>query len=53
MELRRQGMCQYFLAEGVPNLYIEITASAGPDTAVVAIQDSHTNLVKKEKKINQ
>ena len=49
MELRRQGMCQYFLAEGVPNLYIEITASAGPDTAVVAIQDSHTNLVKKEK----
>ena len=49
LELRRQGMCQYFLAEGVPNLYIEITASAGPDTAVVAIQDSHTNLVKKEK----
>ena len=50
LELRRQGMCQYFLAEGVPNLYIEITASAGPDTAVVAIQDSHTNLGKKEKK---
>ena len=49
LELRRQGMCQYFLAEGVPNLYIEITASAGSDTAVVAIQDSHTNLVKKEK----
>lgn len=48
-DLCHKGICRCELAEGVPNLYIEITACAGQDTAVVAIQDSHTNLVKKVK----
>lgn len=47
--LRESGMCECQLAEGVPNLYIEITMEAGEESAVVAIQDSHTNLVKKVK----
>lgn len=48
-QLRESGMCQCHLAEGVPNLYIEITMTAGKESATVAVQDSHTNLVKKVK----
>lgn len=47
--LRESGMCQCQLAEGVPNLYIEITMQAGAEWACVAVQDSHTNLIKKVK----
>lgn len=48
-QLRESGMCECQLAEGVPNLYIEIAMTAGVESATVAIQDSHTNLVKKVK----
>ena len=48
-QLRESGMCECQLAEGVPNLYIEIRVEADKESAVVAIQDSHTNLVKKVK----
>ena len=32
------------LVEGVPNLYIKVTATAGGHTAVVEITDHHTNV---------
>lgn len=36
--------CDVSLAEGVPNLYIKVTATAGGHTAVVEITDHHTNV---------
>ena len=47
--LRASGMCECKLVEGVPNLYVEVSMEAGDQSATVAIQDSHTNIVKKEK----
>ena len=36
--------CDVSLVEGVPNLYIKVTATAGGHTAVVEITDHHTNV---------
>ena len=38
------GYCDVSLVEGVPNLYIKVTATAGGHTAVVEITDHHTNV---------
>ena len=38
------GYCDVSLVEGVPNLYIKVTATAGGHTAVVEITDYHTNV---------
>lgn len=41
--------CSVALLEGVANLHIIITATAGEDSAVVEIKDAHTNIIKIEK----
>ena len=38
------GFCTVELAEGVDNLYIEITATTDEHTAVVRIENAHTNI---------
>lgn len=38
------GFCTVELAEGVDNLYIEITAATDEHTAVVRIENAHTNI---------
>lgn len=48
-ELEAKGICQVELLEGVPNLAIIITATAGNDQAVVEIRNAHTNIVRIEK----
>ncbi len=47
--LKAQGFCECRLIEGVPNLYVQVTVTGGGESAVVAIQDAHTNIVKKVK----
>ena len=44
--LARSDYCDVTLAEGVPNLYIEVRAEAGGHTAEVAIAKHHTNVVR-------
>lgn len=44
------GICEVRLAEGVENLFIEITAISGDNKAVVVIEESHTNII--EEKLN-
>lgn len=48
-KLEAEGLCQVRLLEGVSNLDIIITASAGEDTALVEVRDAHTNIVRVEK----
>lgn len=48
-QLLESKMCEVTLAEGVENLYIEMTAIKGNDEALVIISDSHTNVIKVEK----
>lgn len=48
-KLEAEGLCQVRLLEGVSNLDIIITASAGADTALVEVRDAHTNIVRVEK----
>ena len=43
------GFCEVELEEGVPNLYIRATATGHGHTAVVLIEDTHTNITKIEK----
>lgn len=38
------GYCDVSLVEGVPNLYIKVTATAGGHAAVVEITNHHTNV---------
>lgn len=42
----RKGYCECGLAENVDNLYIEIKASAGGETAEVVIQGAHTHIAR-------
>ena len=44
--LARPGYCDVALAEGVPNLYIEVRAEAVGHTAEVTIAKHHTNVVR-------
>lgn len=44
--LEREGYCEVSLVEGVPNLYIEITAEALGHVSEVAISEHHTNVVR-------
>ena len=44
--LSRPDYCDVTLAEGVPNLYIEVIAQAAGHTADVAIAKHHTNVVR-------
>ncbi|NLY09181.1 MAG: serine dehydratase subunit alpha family protein [Tissierellia bacterium] len=48
-ELIEKGYCKVSLKPGVENLYIEIDAGRGEDTAKVIIAESHTNIVYIEK----
>ena len=42
--LLKDRFCTCLLKEGVPNLYIEIHAFKGAETAVVRIEQTHTNI---------
>lgn len=48
-KMEAEGVCTVELLEGSSNLDIIITASAGPDTALVEICYAHTNIVRIEK----
>ena len=41
--LARPGYCAVSLVEGVPNLYIRVSAEAAGHTATVVVEDHHTN----------
>jgi len=43
-EMVRDGFCEVELEEGVPNLYIKATATSANHSAVVLIEDNHTNI---------
>ena len=43
-KLVRDGVCDVSLAENVPNLYIEVTASGQEHTASVRLENHHTNI---------
>lgn len=43
--LRDSGFCAAELAEGVENLYVRARVFAGPESAEVRIEGSHTNIV--------
>mgnify|MGYP002624360706 FL=1 len=45
-KLVRQGLCSVSLAENVPNLYIEVTASGQEHTASVRIENHHTDITR-------
>lgn len=42
--LIKEGFCQVALAEGVPNLYIEVEARGGGHAAGAVLEDHHTNV---------
>ncbi len=42
--LARPGYCAVSLVEGVPNLYIRVSAEAAGHTATVVVEDHHTNV---------
>lgn len=44
--LAQPGYCDVSLAEGVPNLYIEVRAEAAGHVAEIAISEHHTNVVR-------
>ncbi len=48
-KLVKGGMCRCELVEGVANLYIRIEAKAGNDTALIEIQDYHSNITRIER----
>lgn len=48
-ELLKAGICRVELAEGVENLYIELSAEKGDSRVTVVIADTHTNIVRIEK----
>ena len=48
-EMVAAGFCEVDLEEGVPNLYIKATATGAHHTAVVLIEDNHTNITRIEK----
>ncbi len=48
-ELLDLKICRVELEEDVDNLYIEVIAKKGNETASVTIEDNHTNIVKIEK----
>ncbi len=48
-ELLDLKICRVELEEDVDNLYIEVIAKKGDETASVTIEDNHTNIVKIEK----
>ncbi len=52
-ELVKSKMCSVELAEGVENLYIEITLLKGDQSSNVIIRDSHTNIVSVSKNNEQ
>ena len=43
-ELVPAGLCSVELAEKVPNLYVRVTATAADHTAVVRLEERHTNV---------
>ena len=43
--LLAEAVCRVFLVEGVENLYIQVQAFAGADSAEVRVEDAHTNIV--------
>lgn len=43
-QLLEQGYCTCILKEGVANLYVEVQVFAGKDTAVVRLENMHTNI---------
>ena len=45
-QLLAEGFCRCELAEGVENLYIDLTLYAGEEWAEVLIQDTHTHIAK-------
>ena len=48
-ELVKNGFCDVSLAEGVPNLYIQVEAEGGGHKALVLIEGRHTNITRIEK----
>lgn len=48
-KLKDQGICTCSLAEGVENLYIGVTMTAGSESSFVEIRTKHTNITKIEK----
>lgn len=48
-ELLQTDICRVKLKKGVENLYINITAQNGSDTASIEIVDTHTNIVEIKK----
>lgn len=47
--LEAAGACEVELLEGVPNLDIIMTATAGADSALVEVRNAHTNICRIEK----
>lgn len=43
-QLLEKGICSVHLAEGVPGLYISVTAESGQDSATAAIKDCHNEI---------
>ena len=48
-KLVREGICDVSLAEDVPNLYIEVTASGQAHTSRVRIENHHTSITRIER----
>ncbi len=48
-QLAAEGYCQVALEEGDAELYVEIIAMAGQETATVILRDKHTNVYRIEK----
>ncbi len=46
LRLVDEGFCECKLAEGVDNLYIDITITGAEHSAEVVISDTHTNIIK-------
>ena len=47
-ELIAAKACSVELVEGVPNLYVRVTATAGGHTAIAQLEERHTNVTKLE-----
>lgn len=47
--LKEEGFCKVHLVPGVPDLYIEIIANSGDESASVTVAENHTNVIKKTK----
>ena len=47
-ELIAAKACSVELVEGVPNLYVRVTATAGDHTAIAQLEERHTNVTKLE-----